>query len=327
MKKVLFTLAAILGLGFVLVATSCGGGGTGSGDDDDVVASTAGFVLVPSGTVIGGNKFILSGETANNFKGAFISGRSVTISQFYICDHEVTQEEYETYCTYTGSYSPSANPYGDNRDGVGNRYPVYYVSWYDALVYCNRRSIAEGLAPCYMISGKTNPDEWGTVPTSGNANWNAVTCNFNANGYRLPTEVEWEYAARGGSSGCYVTNPTDYAGTDDSVNLGAYAWYFDNTFAIGFGTPAYGSHPVKTKTKNALNIYDMSGNVYEWCWDWYGTINEDTMSTGASTGYSRILRGGCWMSGSDDCSVAYRFYHNPYTRSWEFGFRVVRSAE
>ncbi|MBR7079193.1 MAG: SUMF1/EgtB/PvdO family nonheme iron enzyme, partial [Treponema sp.] len=111
----------------------------------------------------------------------FKTGRTVTLSDFYICNHEVTQAEYEKYCNYTGGSSP--------RDtyGKGPNRPVYYVSWYDALVYCNRRSIAEGLDPCYKIGGKTNPDEWGSVPTSSDDTWNDTDCNFNANGYRLPT--------------------------------------------------------------------------------------------------------------------------------------------
>ena len=337
MKKCLW-LSAMLAVG--LVVCSCGGGGGGGSDDDDtlvaesgstggsgsgnentggsgsgIAPAPAGFVTVAGGTVTGGNQFTLTGQTADYYKGVFIAGRTVTISPFYICDHEVTQAEYEAYCTYTGSNSPSST-YGD-----GNNYPAYYVSWYDALVYCNKRSMAENLEPCYSIGGKTNPDEWGTVPTSSDSTWNNVSWNHSANGYRLPTEAEWEYAARGGASGCSAENPTDYAGTENESSLGTYAWYYSNS---GDKT-----HEVKKKEANALGLFDMSGNVWEWCWDWYGTLSagSSTNPAGAASGSYRVGRGGGWYGGAVICSVAYRLDNYPYCRDNSIGFRVVRSAQ
>ncbi|HAM79062.1 MAG TPA: hypothetical protein DCP61_07780, partial [Treponema sp.] len=260
-----------------LLLVSCGGGSddyeapVAESGGGEVAVTTEGFIMVSGGTVTGGDKF-----SNNSWSSAFVNGRNVTIAAFYICDHEVTQAEYEQYCTY-GIWQP------DSFYGAGDNYPAYYVSWYDALVYCNKRSMAEGLNPCYTINGSTNPSAWGNVPTVGDSTWDAVTCNFSANGYRLPTEVEWEYAALGGAAGCAVANPTVYAGTDDIASLGSYAWYEDNSDTK--------IHEVKKKNPNGLDLYDMSGNVWELCWDWNtNTLNASTPVSGpsVSSGSGRV---------------------------------------
>ena len=225
-------------------------------------------------------------------------GSSVTVSDFYMSDHEVTQAEYEKYCTYGGS-SPSSSY------GVGDNYPAYYVSWFDALVYCNKRSIAEGLTPCYKISNSTDPDDWGNIPDLENyinlEAWLAVTCDFTANGYRLPTNAEWEYAARGGNelSGYQY----EYAGSDiiDEV-----AWYDDNSSSK--------THEVKSKAANGLGLYDMSGNLWELCWN-------------SRDNNRRYLRGGSWNYSADSCSVSHKGIDYAYNRNDSDGFRVVRTAE
>ncbi|MBP5437937.1 MAG: formylglycine-generating enzyme family protein [Treponema sp.] len=269
-----------------LLLLSCGGGGSGGGSDDEDASPT--IVSSVSNAITGSE--------------VFIDGRTVTIWARWCSDHEVTQAEYQSVMGSNPSYFSGTNK------------PVECVNWYDALVYCNKRSLNEGKTPCYKISGKTNPSEWGAVPTFSNETWNAAECNFSANGYRLPTEAEWEYFARGGN----VTNngQTTYSGSN---TIGDVAWYIENTWNTH-------THDVKTKAKNSLNLYDMSGNVWEWCWDWYGSISASTLSTGASFGSTRVIRGGGWAEDAPSCSVAFRSYSG-IGRGNYVGFRVVRTAD
>ncbi|MBR6080157.1 MAG: formylglycine-generating enzyme family protein [Treponema sp.] len=273
-----------------------------------VTAGTKYTFVMPESNVTVSASFTPEGITGSE---VFIAGRNISIRPtLWACDHEVTQDEYQTVMGTNPSSFSSSPAVGETQ---GKR-PVEMVSWYACLVYCNKRSIAEGLTPCYTIGGKTNPNEWGAVPTSSDSTWDAATCNFDANGYRLPTVAEWEYLARGGN----MTNSgqTTYSG---SVTIEDVAWYRENS---GDKT-----HEVKKKSPNALGLYDMSGNVWEWCWDWYGSITVDTPSVGASSGGSyRVERGGSWSNGASNCRVAGRDSHNPSYSASRLGFRVVRSS-
>lgn len=271
----------------------------------DIAKNPKGFVLIPAGTFQMGSE-----KGYDNTKPV----HQVTITKpFYMGKYEVTQAEYEKYCSY-GSSSPSSYK------GDGENYPAYYVSWYDALVYCNKRSIAEGLTPCYSISGNTDPKKWGTVPTLSDSTWNAVVCDWNANGYRLPTEAEWEYAARAGDN---TVDSLTYSGTSNVNELGEYAWYTSNSKSK--------THEAGTKSPNEFGLYDMSGNVWEWCWNWF-TDSYDTEAeggsdpTGTSSGSYRVSRGGCWGRNSYDCAVSCRSSNYPNGRFIDLGFRVVRAS-
>lgn len=264
----------------------------------DVPPVPGNFVLVPGGTFIMGRAV---GEGNDNE----LPTHSVTLDSFYMSKHQVTQAEYEAIM---GSNPATAS------FGMGDNYPVYFLNWYSAIIYCNMRSIAEELTPVYSISGSTNPEFWGALPTSSNDDWNAANCDWNANGYRLPTEAEWEYAARG------ATNDTDYlySGSND---IGEVGWYTGNNSPRG-------CKPVGTKAPNALDIYDMSGNVYEWCWDWYENYSADVQinPTGAENGPHRVLRGGYWLGSASICRVACRYHSTPNYRYFTFGFRLCRSG-
>ena len=303
MKKIKWLTTVLIVASIALGIIGCN---NPSGSDNGTqVLIPEGFVLISAGTFQMG-----SNEGYDDNKPV----HEVTITKpFYMGKYEVTQAEYEEFCSY-GSSSPSSS-YGD-----GDNYPAYYVSWYDALVYCNKRSMAERLTPCYSISDSTNPDEWGSVPTSSNDTWNSVECDWNANGYRLPTEAEWEYAARARDN---TVNSLTYSGTSDVNKLGDYAWYSDNSNST--------IHVVGTKKANAYGLYDMSGNVFEWCWNWYTSeYDENTEGgsdpTGSSAGSYRVGRGGSWYSNSDRCAVSCRGSGSPYYRDYILGFRVVRQA-
>jgi uncharacterized repeat protein (TIGR02543 family) len=238
-----------------------------------------------------------------------VTVHSVTLTGFYIGKYEVTQAQYQAVM---GSL-PSSLP--GNSYGVGNNYPVYYVSWYDALVFCNKLSVMEGLTPAYRISNSTNPDDWGTVPTSSSSTWNAVTIDSGSTGYRLPTEAQWEYAAKGGDPTAAGWVGYTYAGSNNPDEV---AWYNNNNGSA--------SKAVGTKAPNGLGIYDMSGNVYEWCWDWYESYSSaaQTDPLGASSGSFRVERGGNWGSSAEYVRSAYRYYVYPYLGGTNRGFRLLR---
>ena len=146
-----------------------------------------------------------------------------------------------------------------------------------------------------------------------------IIADFTANGYRLPTEAEWEYIARGGNNGI-PGEQTVYSG---SSNIDAVAWYKDNSRVNN----SVEAHEVKTKAKNTLDIFEMSGNVWEWCYDWYSDIDSNTGSAGAVSGLNRVLRGGAYNMSATSCTVSLHYGYFPYYCEIDYGFRVVRNAE
>ncbi|MCQ2587888.1 MAG: formylglycine-generating enzyme family protein [Treponema sp.] len=271
------------------------------------------FVKIPAG------KFLMGSEAGIKQNRPV---HEVTISNdFYMCDHEVTQAEYQSIMGRNPSNFKAEAAYGEEQS---NR-PVEKVCWYAAIVYCNRLSMKEKLQPCYKIFGSVNPDDWGDIPVIDDYDWNDVICDFNANGYRLPTEAEWEYAARAGDE---TIDDFTWSGINSDWYLDEYAWYASNSNEK--------THEVKSfeEGMNAFGLYDMSGNVWEWCWDWWPSENDYsadshdigvTNPTGASYGTMRVYRGGSCFSEAALCAVSCRGGNNPFERQKYLGFRVCRS--
>jgi len=228
---------------------------------------------------------------------------SVTVSDFQIGKYEVTFEEYDEFCDSTGGRRP------DDYWGRG-RMPVINVTWFEAVEYCNWLSSVRGYDPCYAINGMD------------------VICDFSKNGYRLPTEAEWEYAARGGGttpgfaySGCEADAAPE---NDNYINIKNFTWCTINASTA--------THEVGTKNPNVLGICDMSGNVAEWCWDWYdenyysscnskGTVEnptgpDDPVLTPELYDYRKVTRGGGYLSDFEFYATAIRGCEGPGSTNW-----------
>ncbi len=290
-----------------------------------VVEPLVEMVLVSGGT-------FTMGDTWGDGDSDELPTHSVTVNSFYMGTYEITNAQVvEIYNWALGqgkitvSSSTVQNAEGNSQelldlddgdcqisyngsqlvvDAGKENYPAIEISWYGAAALCNYLSEKEGLTLVYDLS-----------------NW---TANWNANGYRLPTEAEWEYAAKGGANGNY----TKYSGSDNPDDV---AWYWDNSNASGNSNlyNGHGTLPVGTKQANELGIYDMSGNVWEWCWDWYASDYYSSSPSdnpkGPSSGSFRVLRGGSWYFYAGRVRAADRSVSYPSDSDYVIGFRLVRT--
>ena len=235
---------------------------------------------------------------------------SISLSAYFIGETEVTQELWQAVMGNNPSwYKGSSNP-PDGDEEQGKR-PVENIEWYHAIAFCNKLSIACGLELCYTVSGVNFATlHFNNIPKWDDGTWNNAVCDLNKNGFRLPTEAEWEWAAMGGTE-------HKWAGTDSESELGNYAWYYAN------GNEK--THQVKMKSPNGYGLYDMTGNVHEWCWDWYGSLSDvlPPNYTGAASGNMRVMRGGNYHASKQYALRAYRACVKPYANYDIGGLRVV----
>ena len=254
------------------------------------------FVLIKGGT------FQMGSSESEAWRIEDETAHTVTLSDYYISQYEVTQEEYQAVM----ETNPSAFS--------GENLPVDSVSWMDAILYCNARSTQEGLTPAYTVEGQ-------------NVSWDR-----SANGYRLPTEAEWEYACRAGTETPFNTETSISA--DEANYWGHYPYLIeDNYFSQGNletkpGVYRQTTVAVGSFQPNAWGLYDMHGNVGEWVWDWYGSYEtgEQTDPTGPDIGTLRVNRGGGWNDFAKNLRSAYRATLPPDSDSFNLGLRLVRNA-
>ena len=272
----------MLALSIMMFIISCSDD-SNSVQADKTVKGT--LVLIPAGPFSLGN--------TGSYEGEYDEKPPVTIiisKPFYISKYEITQQQYKAVM----GNNPS--------EFKGDDLPVEQVSWYDALNFCNALSQSEGLTPCYTINGTK------------------VTSDFEANGYRLPTEAEWEYAAKAGTKTDFYSGKLTYSGNSPiDPNLDKIAWYSANS--------SNATHPVGQKTPNAFGLYDMSGNVWEWCWDRYAEYpsKETKDYQGPEIGTYRVYRGGGWRNLAWYCRSTNRDRNYLDDKNNSLGFRVVKA--
>lgn len=248
------------------------------------------------------------------------------VSSFYVATTEVTQADFEAMMGYNPSFYVGESKGKVVTDGeVQEKRPVEKITWYEAVMYCNKLSESRGLTPVYTkeVDGNDETDVslWGDVPEKANKEWNAIKWNKDANGYRLLTEAEWEFAARGGKASANKTS-AGFDFFDDDVEH--YVWADMNA--------KQKTHEVGLKQQNELGLFDMNGNVWEWCWDWFSEsyykkeAASEKDASGPATADYRVVRGGSWEDEDETLSVFGRGSSSPHLPSRRVGFRIARSA-
>lgn len=245
---------------------------------------------------------------------------SIISKPYRMSEHEITRQQ---FLDIMGD-DPSDTVVSDGFD-----HPVQKVNWYHSIAFCNKLSLAEGLEVVYSVTVSGSEVDWENldfedIPTTDNSDWNGADCDWEANGYRLPTEMEWMWAAMGAEDDYEKA----FSGDDGSNSIGDYTVYGYHDDPKDDGqTTTMRSNSVGSKNVNELGLADMSGNVWEWCWDWKDSYptGEVIDYQGAASDTQRAVRGGSWYDSASDCTVSNRSSCFPKQQRHYYGFRVVRS--
>jgi formylglycine-generating enzyme required for sulfatase activity len=250
---------------------------------------------------------------AGTFQRDAIETNTSTVSAFRISQYEITRAQ------YVAIMGAGSDP-SDSLYSSGPEDPVQRVNWYQAISFCNKLSLAESLEPAYHVSGVDFATlTYAEIPITPSVPWDAVAVDWSANGYRLPTEAEWVWAAIGATAGT-TAHTKAFSGSDGGNAIGDYAWTFENSQLRNT------SQPVGTRLANELGLFDMSGNVWEWTWDWYGTYPTGAVTDyrGAGMSWLRSAHGGSWFNDASFAAPAFRHHSSPDSQNRRIGFRVVR---
>ena len=287
--------------------------------------TTAGMVLIPAGSFTMGN-YLFFNTATNDTDITDANPTNVHVSAFYMDTNLVSYGQWTNVSAYATSHGYNFAHVGSGKNSAANQ-PVQTVDWFDCVKWCNARSQQAGLKPVYYTdAGFTQ------VFTNGD-NGTTVFQNLATNGYRLPTEAEWEKAARGGLAGnrfpwgnSISESQANYYGATGSYSYDLGPNGYNAIGSVGGTSPA--TSPVGSFAPNGYGLYDMAGNVFEWCWDWYGTPYGQPTNmnpTGAGPGSTvRVLRGGSWLSNAYLARCAYRINNDPNSADYLIGFRCVR---
>jgi len=275
----------------------------------------AGMALIPAGSFVMGDNFGDAGSYELPLHTNYVSS-------FYMDQYEVTKALWDGVYTWATNHGYSFE-YG--AQGKAANHPVQMVSWYDCVKWCNARSEQEGRTPAYYTSAAQT-----TVYRSGQVDVDNAWVKWSS-GYRLPTEAEWEKAARGGASGQRFPwgNTISWSQANYWTYSPGFRAYDLNPTSGGHPTFAVGGEPYTSPAgyfaPNGYGLYDMAGNVWEWCWDWEDSYSSVSQSDprGPTSGWHRVLRGGSWGSYAYGCRSAQRNGISPADRYGSLGFRVV----